>query len=71
VSLWFVLVDLNQKHTVAYLDTVKAEIWAIIPGNFPGKNISEFVTAILSKFFVLEKAMAVDHDLTTSVSLHT
>jgi hypothetical protein len=70
VSLWFVLVDLNQKHTVAYLDTVKAEIRAIVPGNFPGENISEFVTAVLSKFVVLENAMAVDHDLTTAVILN-
>jgi hypothetical protein len=38
VNLWFVLVDLKQKHTVAYLDTVKAEIRAIIPENFPGKK---------------------------------
>jgi hypothetical protein len=70
VSLWFVLVVLNQKHTVAYLDTVKAEIRAIVPGNFPGENISEFVTAVLSKFVVLENAMAVDHDLTTAVILN-
>jgi hypothetical protein len=64
VSLWFVLVDLNQKHTVSYLDTFKAEIRAIVPGNFPGENISEFVTAVLSKFVVLKNAMSVDHYLT-------